>query len=418
MPTLPPDTTWSSLVSNACRSSEAMVLESNLDTRRLAIGYNPATTTIPGKGGDLLSNLDSITSDSVLYWPVSGLTGPQYGYGAPTSRYSPHHFPMSESLFLSKAFSNSMHPMKIIPFFYKGSEVFDDDDITITTLVTSNRFHVLKALAERDNPVSLKTNLASLHTLLRSSPALASRADIHLVISPFPRAFNTWRNIARLFARTAYILVLDVDFAICTSWRGPVRSLLRTSGEMARRMREGSAALVIPAFEYVRAEEGRDQSAFPKYKQVIFCDFMADFTTILGAKPGEIYKVTQYQSAYEPYVIVKRDAGGWCDERFTGYGGNKAACLFEMYLSGISFYVLSDHFLIHQNHVYEEEARRNERKHNRKLYADFKEEMCLRYIKRFYDEGLLNTTRGHNAQEECRKIKGIGKIVTQLLDER
>ena len=49
-----------------------------------------------------------------------------------------------------------------------------------------------------------------------------------------------------------------------------------------------------------------------------------------------------------------------CDERFTGYGGNKAACLFEMYLSGISFYVLGDHFLIHQNHLYEEEARPSE----------------------------------------------------------
>ena len=49
-----------------------------------------------------------------------------------------------------------------------------------------------------------------------------------------------------------------------------------------------------------------------------------------------------------------------CDERFVGYGGNKAACLFEMYLSGISFYVLSDHFLVHQNHLYEEAARKHE----------------------------------------------------------
>jgi hypothetical protein len=106
-----------------------------------------------------------------------------------------------------------------------------------------------------------------------------------------------------------------------------------------------------------------------------------DYRRFYAAKPGEIYKVTQYQQAYEPYVVVRRDAGGWCvffrfisnfdsrishtvcgrcDERFTGYGGNKAACLFEMYLSGISFYVLSDHFLVHQSHVYEEEARRSE----------------------------------------------------------
>ena len=108
-----------------------------------------------------------------------------------------------------------------------------------------------------------------------------------------------------------------------------------------------------------------------------------DYRQFYAAKPGEIYKVTQYQPAYEPYVVVRSDAGGWCvfldlfsnlapvchnsrtvcgrcDERFTGYGGNKAACLFEMYLSGISFYVLSDHFLVHQSHVYEEEARRSE----------------------------------------------------------
>lgn len=37
-----------------------------------------------------------------------------------------------------------------------------------------------------------------------------------------------------------------------------------------------------------------------------------------------------------------------------------------------------------------------------------------RYLKRFSDQGLLNTTRARNAQEECRKIKGIGKIVTQV----
>ena len=43
-----------------------------------------------------------------------------------------------------------------------------------------------------------------------------------------------------------------------------------------------------------------------------------------------------------------------------GYGGNKAACLFELYLSGVKFYVMADHFLIHQSHKYEEEARREE----------------------------------------------------------
>lgn len=62
-----------------------------------------------------------------------------------------------------------------------------------------------------------------------------------------------------------------------------------------------------------------------------------------------------YFSCYP--VLIGRSR---CDERFVGYGGNKAACLFEMYLSGISFYVLADHFIIHQNHLYQETVRKNE----------------------------------------------------------
>lgn len=108
---------------------------------------------------------------------------------------------------------------------------------------------------------------------------------------------------------------------------------------------------------------------------------ITDYDKYYSIPPGSgaIYKVEHYQSAYEPYVITSKGVS-WCvyklllrdrvpslypisvrcDERFAGYGGNKAACLFEMYLSGVSFYVLSDHFLIHQSHKYEEEARREE----------------------------------------------------------
>ncbi|KAI9508561.1 glycosyl-transferase for dystroglycan-domain-containing protein [Russula earlei] len=345
-----------------------------------------------------------------------------------------------------------MHPMKIFPYFYKASESFDDDDITITTLVTPNRFEVLRKLALRyEGPLSvtvhiplptfsgkstsptLHGSLRALHALVANSQDLSARADIHLVLSPFPRAFNAWRNLARLLAPTAYMLLLDVDFAVCTDWRASVRALLR-DGEngVARRLREGSAALVLPAFEYVKQTEGKDQDAFPRDKRALLdlvranrvapfhASFAAghsstDYRRFYAAKPGEIYKAIQYQPAYEPYVVVRKDAGR-CDERFTGYGGNKAACLFEMYLSGVSFYVLSDHFLIHQSHTYEEEARRSERKYNRRIHSDFKEETCLRYLKRYSDQGILNTPRARNAQEECKKIKGIGKIVVQVTD--
>lgn len=105
--------------------------------------------------GDFLSALEGATIDSVLYWAtVSQGESPQHGQtlqGAYLAEpdWSLGWFSMAESLFLSKAFAGSMHPMKIFPYFYKASETFDEDDITITTLVTPNRFEVLRKLASR-----------------------------------------------------------------------------------------------------------------------------------------------------------------------------------------------------------------------------------------------------------------------------
>ena len=56
---------------------------------------------------------------------------------------------LDEDLFLSKAFSNSMHPTKIIPYFYRATGSFEEDDITITTIITSNRFQVFSRLIEQ-----------------------------------------------------------------------------------------------------------------------------------------------------------------------------------------------------------------------------------------------------------------------------
>jgi hypothetical protein len=118
-------------------------------------------------------------------------------------------------------------------------------------------------------PTSLHKSLLALHALVTNSPDLTSRADIHLVLSPFPRAFNTWRNLARLLARTMYILLLDVDFAICTDWRASVSALLRDGeNDVGQRVRGGIAALVIPAFEYMKQAEGRNQEVFPRDKNV------------------------------------------------------------------------------------------------------------------------------------------------------
>jgi hypothetical protein len=108
---------------------------------------------------DFLSGLELRMTDPVLYWPVALSQSESYPWqdemllrGAPSAAERDWYFDgfaMSESIFLSKAFSSSMHPMKIFPYFYKGSESFEEDDITITTLVTPNRFEVLRKLASR-----------------------------------------------------------------------------------------------------------------------------------------------------------------------------------------------------------------------------------------------------------------------------
>jgi hypothetical protein len=57
--------------------------------------------------------------------------------------------PMAEDFFLSKAFGEALQPSKVVPYYYKASQEPLAEDITITTLVTSNRFKVFAALVER-----------------------------------------------------------------------------------------------------------------------------------------------------------------------------------------------------------------------------------------------------------------------------
>lgn len=365
------------------------------------------------------------------------------------------------SLILSKAFSVSQehlaymgaNKLDIVPYYYRANKQPKKDDVTITTLVTRDRFLVFKELVERyRGPLSVTIHVSraelnetsevnfldALHALYTSSPLMSRFVDVHLVLTPSrsDRQFNAWRNIARLFARTRYALMLDVDFVPCTDLRARVKAILSTRGPLRDRLRAGSAALVVPAFEYTNSSEGYNATTFPKdkaelihqYNQSRVAMFHASWAPghnstdydrmLFKTQPGEVYRIARgnYQPAYEPYVIFRKDhpAVPWCDERFVGYGGNKAACLYEMYLAGMSFYVLSDDFLVHRAHAYDERARRRERRANRRIYADFREEACLRYLVAFRDAGVIGEERALNVIEECKKIKGIAKTAAKV----
>ncbi|OBZ69784.1 Glycosyltransferase-like protein gnt15 [Grifola frondosa] len=280
---------------------------------------NLRALAVTGHAGNVATrNVDSLSRDAwVDLWSAGFVSSevvhlPSYGTAAA------NHSILEETL-LSKAFSQAMHPTRIIPFYYRATGDIREDDVSITTLVTSNRFKVFKQLVERyQGPISVTVHiplpshssfvslppthpsvvaLNSLHVLYSSTPLFSTYVDVHLALSPFTgpaaageegeggRQFNVWRNAARLFARTEFVMMLDVDFAVCTDWRSAIGDAIRQakeevngvdieggkrdvgSREMVSMLREGSAALVVPAFEYVKQEDGADQRSFPTDKE-------------------------------------------------------------------------------------------------------------------------------------------------------
>lgn len=199
--------------------------------------------------------------------------------------------------------------------------------------------------------------------------------DIHLIIDKFDRQFNMWRNAAKLFTRTDYLMMLDVDFHLCTDFR---KSIFENP-KITKMLQLGKTAIVVPAFEYLNQKDGNDWRTFPtdkdgvieQVKKMKLDSFHSSWVSGHGATnyehwytADEMYRVTDYQFSYEPYVIYKKEGTPWCDERFIGYGANKAACLYEIFISGVDYWVLPNDFLIHQSHKYANHDRTREVNNN------------------------------------------------------
>ncbi|KAG1050969.1 hypothetical protein G6F43_006793 [Rhizopus delemar] len=329
----------------------------------------------------------------------------------------------------SKMFSGIMGQPNISPYYFKATQVTGSKDITLSTIVTNDRFPVLSRLASHyKGPISATvyingndnkdTILQELSKTYRENPDMKKYVDIHLILDAYDRQFNMWRNVARLYARTDYIMMLDIDFFPCTDFRQEILN----DADLLDRLDSGRTALVIPAFEYTHLEDGMDYRHFPRTKADLIQQVQkgklgmfhrawqrghgsTDYVKWYNATAH--YRVVDYNYSYEPYVIFKRQGAPWCDERFIGYGANKAACLYELYVSGIGYDVLPNHFLIHQSHDYPESTRRKERLFNRKLYTHFREEVCLRYARQFIADDEWDTARADNLKNECQKIRGF-----------
>ncbi|RCH80445.1 hypothetical protein CU098_003973 [Rhizopus stolonifer] len=344
----------------------------------------------------------------------------------PGSKGSDTHHKIAEQLVKSKIFSSSMGLDNVTPYYFKASHIMKAQDITLATLVTRNRFHVLSRLATNyQGPISAAIHvldddeklitMKELGKIYISNPDMQKFVDVHLIIDKYDRQFNMWRNIAKLFTRTDYLMMLDVDFHLCTDFRKTIFNDPKLTNMLA----SGKTAIVVPAFEYLNQKDGMDWRTFPtKKSQVIkqvksnkLDSFHSSWVSGHGATnytywytATEMYPVTQYEYSYEPYIIYKKEGTPWCDERFIGYGANKAACLYEIFISGVDYWVLPNDFLIHQSHKYANHDRTRERVHNKSLYDSFRTEICLRYSRKYVIEDTWYTPAADNMKKVCTDI--------------
>lgn len=153
---------------------------------------------------------------------------------------------------LSKAFSGAMNPTRVIPFYFRASfkDENDDDDlhedeydgleklngdsqdghsgpvlidpsmVTITTLITPDRFGVfLKLVKQYRGPISVAIHIRKgpdqdkmfheLNQFFQEHTILRRYVDLHVIVDGVDFQLNMWRNVARMFARTDYFMMLD-----------------------------------------------------------------------------------------------------------------------------------------------------------------------------------------------------------------
>ncbi|KAF9989077.1 hypothetical protein BGZ75_007649 [Mortierella antarctica] len=401
---------------------------------------------------------------------------------------------VSEDYMLTKAFNGAMQPTRVIPFYFRASfkdendddDKHDDDDfyspegdhdgeeaeavqvdpslVTITTLITPDRYGVfLKLVRQYRGPISVATHIRTdadqdksfheLNEFFQENSILRKYVDLHVIVDNVDFQLNMWRNVARMFARTDYFMMLDVDFHIPSGLKNHLHHDPRIQDLLS-----SGAALVVPAFEYKVEEDPKDSKYFPDTKKELipliekgdvrvfhdsfppghaatdtprwmrmspnapnpgsrwkmderqnYLDQEAD-----GEKP---YKVTNFEPKYEPYIILKREGTPWCDERFVGYGANKAACLFEIYISGIDFWVMPQDFLIHQYHDYPTTNRKNGRILNKQLFVSFQQEICFATLERMIVTGEWYTHKADNLRHQCAAFDGFLKSADQMAQD-
>ncbi|XP_037806963.1 beta-1,4-glucuronyltransferase 1 [Lucilia sericata] len=207
---------------------------------------------------------------------------------------------------------------------------------------------------------------------------------------------NHLRNFARKGCQTKYVFLTDVDIVPSNNIVPLLNEFLATA-----RCATGLCAYVIPTLEIddrVRFPSSKTELlrlvkrglARPFHEKVfIYNQYATNFSSWLANSHTDdqliaiSHQVTNYEFFYEPFYVALDNVPPH-DERFVGYGFTRNSQVYEMYVSGYSFYVLTPVFTCHwglQKKNARPSWREQQNTFNSKRFEIFKKEIFARYKK-------------------------------------
>ncbi|CAB0009512.1 unnamed protein product [Nesidiocoris tenuis] len=209
--------------------------------------------------------------------------------------------------------------------------------------------------------------------------------------NPYPQ--NHMRNLARKNCQSPHVFLTDVDIIPSTNLADGLNNFFKTENCNAL------CAYVVPTYELDdRVQFPRNKTELVRltgrglarpfhHKVFIYNQFATNFSRWEQDKYINAvhvsHKVTNFEFLYEPFYVAS-DSVPPHDERFIGYGFTRNTQVYEMYVAGYEFFVLSPVFTIHwglQHRKGRPSWRERQNTNNRKNFDQFKREVFARYHK-------------------------------------
>lgn len=204
---------------------------------------------------------------------------------------------------------------------------------------------------------------------------------------------NLLRNLARKNCQTKYVFLTDVDIIPSQGMAEDLDLFL------SKATCKGKCAYVIPTYELdTRIQFPANKSelirlagkhlARPFHHRVfIYNQFATNFSRWQqnvndGREVHISHPVTNFEFLYEPFYVAGDEVPPH-DERFIGYGYTRNSQVYEMFVAGYEFFVLSPIFTCHwglqvkSTRPFWREMQNNA---NRKRFESFKREIFAKYV--------------------------------------